>query len=358
MKTAALLIGSLVVASCGGNDDQSATVAPVSSPAPTSTSTTVPPATTLTESTTPSTTASTVPPGDSSTTTSSSVAAASSTAPATTPASTAAVAHGDPTVGTAVVYVTSGGEFPWLPVGWWDGGSWGSVEWPDADDAVPTASFSAVSVSSIELADSPQRDRTDYRAQDYECVDSPGPPSIVLDARLPESDAWYGYRALAVTADWDVQPRPVRAVGLDVPEYQQLGESLVPASDETDPTRGDVVQVVRADLDGDGIEEVLFAFEYFADPGFGAPGDFSLVVARYPKADGTVVDDVVFEHVVPSPVDFPSPDRGRVIAVADVNGDAVMEVAIGIVHWEGASAGVYEFRDGELHPVMGAGCGV
>lgn len=257
-----------------------------------------------------------------------------------------------------MVYATGGGEFPWLPVGWWDGGAWQTVDWPDADDAIPAASFDAVSVSSLSLADSPQRARTDYERQDYECVDSPGPSSIVLDPGLPESDQWYGYRALAVTADWDVQPRPVRAVGLDAPEYQQLGESLVPASDETDPTRGDVVQVVRADLDGDGVEEVLFAFEYSAtDNGMATAGDFSVLVARYPESDGTVVDDVLFEHLVQSPVEYPSLDRARVVAIADVNGDGVMEVAIGTALWEGASAAVYEFRDGELTQVMSSGCG-
>jgi hypothetical protein len=259
-----------------------------------------------------------------------------------------------------VVYAAGEGEFPWLPVGWWDGSAWQTVDWPDADDAIPEASFDAVSVSSLQLADSPQRGRTDYERQDYECVDSPGPASIVLDPGLPASDQWYGYRALAVTADWDVQPRPVRSVGLDVPEYQQLGESLVPVSDETDPARGDVVQVVRSDLDGDGVEEVLFVFEYYAaaDTGLATPGDFSLLVARYPRADATVVDEVLFQHVVQSPVEYPSLDRARVFSIADVNGDGVMEVAVGISHWEGASVGVHEFRDGELHQVMGSGCGV
>jgi hypothetical protein len=260
----------------------------------------------------------------------------------------------------AVVYATGGGQFAWLPVGWWDGAVWQTVDWPDDEDAIPAASFDAVSVSSLSLADSPQRHRSDYARQDYECVDSPGPPSIVLDPGLPESDQWYGYRALAVTADWDVQPRPVRSVGLDDPEYQRLGESLVPASDETDPVRGDVAQVVRADLDGDGVEEVFFAFENYAAPdtGLATPGDFSILVARYPKADGTVVDDVLFQHVVQSPVDYPSLDRSRVFAIADVNGDGVMEVAVGTAYWEGASASVYEFRDGELHQVMSSGCGV
>ena len=354
MKTVTVLIGCLVLAACGSKDDLSATIAPASSPAPTTAQpSTVPPATDA-QPTATTTAPATSPPASSNLTTT----PTSTVAPTTEPATTAPAAAG-PTTGTAVVYATGGGEFAWLPVGWWDGTAWQTVDWPDADDAVPTASFDEVSVSSLELADSPQRARTDYLRQEYECVDSPGPTSIVLDVALPEASEWYGYRALGVTADWDVQPRPVRVVGLDVPEYQQVGESLVPAGPELDPTLGDVAQVVRADLDGDGIEEVLFAFEFAAtDTGLATPGDFSILVARYPEADGTVVDDVLFQHVVESPVEYPSLDRGRVFAIADVNGDGVMEVAIGVAHWEGASASVYEFRDAALHQVMGAGCGV
>ena len=91
----------------------------------------------------------------------------------------------------------------------------------------------------------------------------------------------------------------------------------------------------------------------------GGPGDFSLVVARLPDAAGGVVDQVLYSHVTPdTPLDFPMPDRGHVAAIADVNGDGTMEVAIDVVYWEGSAVEVFELRDGELRSVMNAGCGV
>jgi hypothetical protein len=57
-------------------------------------------------------------------------------------------------------------------------------------------------------------------------------------------------------------------------------------------------------------------------------------------------------------MDAPSPDRSRVIAIADLNGDGTMEVAIGSVYWESAGVSVYEFAGGALHEVMSSGCGV
>jgi hypothetical protein len=262
-----------------------------------------------------------------------------------------------------VVYATVGGaEFPWLPIGWWDGTGWGSVEWASPEVPLPAATVDTIAVSSVELADGPLRGITGWEIEEYTCIDSPGLPSVVLDPGLADTDRWYGYRAVAVTADWEVQPRPVRAVGLDDPEYQALGESLVPADDEIDPTRGDVTQVIRTDLDGDGVEEVFVVFEYdAAQTGLATPGDFSTLIARYPKADGTVVDEILFQYLVHSPTDdgfpYPGVDSARIAAIADVNGDGVMEVAVGTAVWEGASLAVHEFRDGALHEVMQAGCG-
>jgi hypothetical protein len=217
-----------------------------------------------------------------------------------------------------------------------------------------------VSVASLDLEQGPLQGRTDFAPALYGCIDIETIPSITLPLDLPPpaEPAWWGYRAIGVTdADWDVQPRPVRSVGLDDPEYQELGESLAGELGAVDPTLGEVVQVVRADLDGNGIEEVFVTFEHMTDRGMGAEGDFSLIIARAPNADGTVVDRVLFSNVVPAPMEFPQPDNSRVLAVADLNGDGSMEVTTGAVYWEGIGVHIYEFRDGALQPVMTSGCG-
>jgi len=281
--------------------------------------------------------------------------------PPTSPASSLPAGPG-PIAGTALVYASSGDEYAWLPVGWWDGSAWVSADWPTPDLVIPDTPFDALSVAGVDLATGPMRGVTSYSDATYGCVDMADIASFVLPIDLPSSDLW-GYRLLAVSSDWDVQPRPVTAVGLESPVYQELGESLVPTDQPVDPSLGDVVQVLRADLDGDGIEEVLFTFEYRADPtdqalGTGASGDFSLVAARYPHADGSVVDEVLFANVVPTPTDFPAASRSRVIAIADLNGDGTMEVAVAAEYWESAGVTVSEFSGGGLHTVMESGCGV
>ena len=357
-RVVALLLAAL--AACGSGDDTdgaASVVAPASTvstgaePQPTPPSSTAGPTTAEEPATSPAAVPTTQPP----------TAQPATTQPATTrppPSATTTAPPSKPTSGTAVVYASSGDEHPWLPVGWWDGAAWGSVEWPTPEVVIPGSTFDTLSVASVEFPTGPMRDVPVVPAS-YGCIDDAGLASIDLQIGLTEAPDWHGYRLLAVTADWDVQPRPVSQVGVDSPVYKQLGESLVPADQPVDPALGEVVQVLRADLDGNGVEEVLFTYQHLTDSGgMGAPGEFSLVIARYPDATGAVVDDVLVEHVVPTPMDAPSPDRSRVMAIADLNGDGTMEVAIGSVYWESAAVVVYEFTGGALHEVMTSGCGV
>jgi hypothetical protein len=355
MKRLVGALGLAVLAACGA-DSESGGSAPTAA-TPTTAMTNV-----TSAAPTPESTAATVPattaPAPATT------APAPVTAPTTQPPPSSAASTGppwesEPTSGTAVVYASAGDEYAWLPVGWWDGTAWGSVEWPTPDVVIPASTFDTLSVASVEFPSGPMRGITDFEPTTYGCVDDTGLSSLELPIALSDvSDRW-GYRLLAVTGDWDVQPRPVSAVGVDSPVYQELGESLVPDDQPVDPTLGDVVQVLRADLDGNGVEEVLFTFQHLTDSGgMGAPGEFSLVIARYPDATGAVVDEVLVEHFVPTPMDAPSPDRSGVMAIADLNGDGAMEVAIGSTYWEAANVSIYEFADGSLHQVMESGCGV
>lgn len=290
-----------------------------------------------------------------------SVAATTPEAPSTEPPATTPVATdaadppvepvGMPTEGVTVVHAGSDSGGAWTPLAIWNGTAWSSTYDETGDLPVPAPSFSTVSAVSLGLP-APITGLA-YGGEDFFCVDERTGPILDIGSAVGALAVDSGYNVAAAAADWPLQPRPVEQIGLDAEVYQTVGEGIVSAAG-VDPVGGDVVQVVRADLDGNGVEEVLVTFEKVTE-GFGTAGDFSVVYVRYPSADGSVVDEVIFEYY-PEGTDFPSLGSASLLAVADFNGDAVMELVTTSRFWESHIVEFYEFRDGRLASVADSGC--
>jgi hypothetical protein len=277
---------------------------------------------------------------------------ADTTAPAPEPTATtgiAAIYGGSGTVGS-----------PWTPLGWWDGATWQRAGFNDDDTFTdpPPGVVDTMSISSVDLPDGPTSVITGLAIGPNEtyCVGDESGPVVELTQDLPDTPVSLGYDAIGVTADWPLHPRPVRQAGIEVPIYAEVGANLFSEAPTAD--QGTVAQVVRADLDGDGIEEVLVTYELITEPNFGALNDFTGVYARYPNEDGTVVDEFLTSYVLADPIDFPTVGRFTIAAVADLNGDGVMEVVLRDAFWESAGMSVWALEDGRLNEVMSGGCGV
>lgn len=250
---------------------------------------------------------------------------------------------------------------PWAPLGYWDGASWQDLQFSEFGDLepLPPSPIPSVAATSLDLPDGPDAVISGLALADElpYCVGEEAGPVIALPVELPQTAVSTGYNAVAVTADWPLQPREVRQVGLEVPEYAEIGAAFFPELGDTAST-GTVVQAVRVDLDGNGVEEVLVTFERQEAGDFGGEGDFSSVYVRYPSADGSVVDELLASYVSMEPVDFPTPGRFTLAAVADLNGDGVMEVMVRDRFWEAGGMQVFSLADGRLARVGAGGCGI
>jgi hypothetical protein len=282
--------------------------------------------------------------------------AGSTTSTTSTTAPTTATTAPSPTDEIAAV-LTGGVEGDhWLPVGYWNGSAWlepgeegqaAPLEFPAATGDPFNATALGVSPATTTLGDSGEA-----------CFDGRVGFGVGFPAPAPDPPG-FGYSAIGVVGDWPVQPRPAEQVGLQVDEYRQIGATFA-AELGVDGAAGAVEQVVRSDLDGDGMEEVLVAFERYSGEPFGAPGDYSIVYLRVPRVGGPVEDVRLFgEAVAPDLPDDELPFllRARVLAVADLNGDGRMEIVLRTWYYEGAGVSVFELSGAAATEVMSNGCG-
>lgn len=275
------------------------------------------------------------------------------TAPETTAAPTTTAAPGPTDAST--FYLVGDGQGGWLFLGVWRGGEWVS----SATDGGTSAGIDdgvAVRVSALTFPETEARTGETVEA----CFDGRTGPIIDVPVGPPEPPG-FGYSAVAmpVVTDpaWPLRPRPVAPIEADIARYDAAGETAL-ADIAVDSSLGEVEQTVVADLDGDGDEEALVAYEYVQQSIVGAPGDLAALLL----IDTATGDSQLLEASAVGPDDGDDTtieliQRFRVLDVVDLNGDARMEVLVHAWYYEGASVIAYEYVDGDLVEVMAAGCG-
>lgn len=190
------------------------------------------------------------------------------------------------------------------------------------------------------------------------CFDGRVGPKLDATVQAPDPPG-FGYGAIALlTPSWPITPRPV-AVSTSAPaSYQTLGEAAF-AGDPVDATQGSIEQLVVTDLDGDGDDEALVAFEFIQpSAGPGAPGDLAalLLVDTTTRASSTIESSFIARptaNAAPTSII----ERFRVLGVADLNGDGRMEVVVHVWYDEGSSVIVYTYDGTKFTEVLAEGCG-
>lgn len=296
-----LLPGLIVIVACGG-----------------------PASTTSPEPSAPSNTTS--PPAGSSTT---------SVATSTTVQATTSATMGEP--GSVPVVASRYGLMGWWSEGW---------VVPEALNEIPLSGGEEYQVVMLD-----QPITTATGSPPTLCEPSQTP---VLDFDPPLPGEFSDPGALAVIADWDLRPSPVR-VETDLADVhvEAVTEVLMSLGIETEPV---MYQQIAADIDADGTEEIVLVSKFLPDDLFGRPGDYSVVVLR--KMIEGEWQTAILETSVGEP-DSPYIVSHAIAAIADLNGDGRMEIAVDAAYYEGSGSAAYEYIDDDLgpEPVLGGGCG-
>jgi hypothetical protein len=243
--------------------------------------------------------------------------------------------------------------------GWLFLGAWQQDRWQEATDPSGNPIRPGISAGSGVVVSNLDGQTEAATGENTEaCFDGRVGPAIDVDVAPPDPPG-FGYNAVAVVgATWPLGPRPVAVTSTAPDAYRALGAAAFD-DEPVDASKGAIEQLVVTDLDGDGDDEALAAFEYIQPSvGPGAPGDLAalLVIDATTRAAETVL-----LSAVPADVGGDEPfeiiERYRVLDVADLNGDGRMEVLVHAWYYEGASVIVYTYADGELTKVLSTGCG-
>lgn len=298
-------------------------------------------------------------PGDTGDTSTSSTATSSSSTtagePTTTPAPTTTAPAPSTTTTPPPSTTTSSllaGNWADLPIvttdfgalGWWDDG-WFDAESEGALPVIGGEDYQTIVLDSVGA--------TTGGPQTTVCE-----PLDLLGVELSDPSllgAFPGPYGVAISAPWALQPHLFETVP-DDGTYAGFASELLAARglDVPDPV---IKQLVRTDLEGDGVNEVLVIAEDVTPGYLLEPGDYSLAFMRK-VVEGDVQTAILGDTVVL--------DEGGVYSgaytyggVADLNGDARMEIILDTAYWEGFSVWVFEYANDDLGPLMvlETGCG-
>lgn len=178
------------------------------------------------------------------------------------------------------------------------------------------------------------------------------PGSTDLDLGLEEGSGG-DPPPIAVAGIAKPRPRTVEVLDTASATYQQAASEV--ATDLGATTPATLAQVLRGDLDGDGTDEVVVTAEHVTDPDdlTPTPGDWSAVFLRRVAGNGVDTSVVASSLAASDGV----VDRLRVSALADLNGDGTMELAVSTESVRGAAMTVYTADEGEAPAeVLRAGC--
>lgn len=164
------------------------------------------------------------------------------------------------------------------------------------------------------------------------------------------------------------RPRPVQSLPTGSPVYGAAVKAELLRRGLKNP-RVRVRSVIRADLDGNGTDEVIVEASHFAGrndlfpPPTGQPGDYSLLLLRSVER-GKVRTTVLGAYVAlkaydpASGADMPLAGRYALAGLADLNGDGRLEIITFGAYYEGYGLTAQEWTPGGgLKTRLETGCG-
>lgn len=168
--------------------------------------------------------------------------------------------------------------------------------------------------------------------------------------------AYPGPYGVAISAPHDLQPHLYDDDDADDGTYAAFAADLL-SSRGLEVDEPVIKQLIRTDLEGDGVNEVLVVAEEVTPGLLLQPDDYSILFMR--KVVDGEVQTAVLEETVVMDEDDQFLGAHSVGTVADLNGDGKMEIVSNSAFFEGFGVAIWEYVDDDLGPTLRLerGCG-
>lgn len=164
--------------------------------------------------------------------------------------------------------------------------------------------------------------------------------------------------SVGVAAPWNALPRVPKVQSTDQKTYKDEAARILKENGLGGaPVK--ITQVVRMDLEGDGVEEAVISAMNMRPMPAVTPekNEYSLVFLRR-VVNGKVQTTLLADMFYPKTDDTIVAEQCRLEAVLDLNGDGVQEIVVYCEYYEGDGLMVYEVNGSKVTPVVNGGCGV
>jgi hypothetical protein len=178
----------------------------------------------------------------------------------------------------------------------------------------------------------------------------------------PQSGAELTGGAAIQSPDWNPLPRMPRAIDPHDPAYGNVVRTILLKAGVKKPIVN-ITEGYKIDLDADGQDEAIIVASNFKHgvselTGVGhetAPGDYTLVIVR--KIIRGQVRNIFLVKDIRRGTNEGGLARGyHISAIADLNGDGRMEIALYSAYYEGSSSDILELNGAKLSAVLSCGC--
>ncbi|CAA9274151.1 MAG: hypothetical protein AVDCRST_MAG93-2792 [uncultured Chloroflexia bacterium] len=156
---------------------------------------------------------------------------------------------------------------------------------------------------------------------------------------------------IAVGGDWNAQPRVPVSLSTELAVYQNAVADILRANGIARPDVR-ITRVLRVDLEGDGVDEVLISASgpKRIGPGVKA-GDYSLIALRK-VVDNRVETIMIEQEYWPADREFAVGTEFTIANVLDLNGDRRIDIVVDRDYYEGGATLVYSVANNEAKLVL------